>query len=192
MANPIHQKASSKKTLIILCSVVLGMLVLSFASVPLYKLFCESTGYGGTPKKDATLPTHAVLNRPMTVRFNTDVAPNLPWRFYPEKKSVDIIPGQTAIMAFKAKNMASNDLAGIATFNVTPAKAGKYFVKVQCFCYGEQVIAAGKEVDLPVYFYIDPTIAEDTSLDDVKTITLSYTYFKANSHEFETALKKLQ
>jgi len=158
--------------IVLLC----GMSTLVAYSVPLYQLFCRVTGYGGTTQV-ADGPAGKVLDRRITVRFNADVNAGLPWRFEPLQQAIDVRVGEPALALYHARSRADRTIVGQATFNVAPAKAGLYFTKVDCFCFTEQALAAGAEADLPVQFYIDPAIAADHKLDDVTTITLSYTFF---------------
>lgn len=153
-----------------------GMVGLSFAAVPLYDLFCRVTGYGGTTQVSAVAPGD-VLDRVITVRFDASTNVALPWRFSPEQRSIDIRVGETAMAFYAAENRSEKRTVGTATFNVTPLKAGQYFNKTQCFCFTEQVLEPGQSVDMPVSFYVDPAIAQDRNLDDVDTITLSYTFY---------------
>lgn len=160
--------------------VVVGMICLAYASVPLYSLFCRVTGFGGTPQKVIVAPpTSAILKREITVTFNADIDPNLPWAFKPLQKNVTVHVGENKLIFFRAKNEGSEPITGIATFNVTPEKAGSYFDKIQCFCFENQTLKPGEEVTMPVSFFIDPSIADDKNLDDLQDITLSYTFFKA-------------
>ncbi len=163
--------------------VVCGMVGLSFAAVPLYQLFCQVTGYGGTTQVASSVPDE-VLERQMKVRFDANVSPDLPWAFKPEERQVTIKLGEPTLVFFKAKNTSNHPTAGTATFNVTPDKAGQYFNKTQCFCFTEQVLQPGQEVDMGVSFYVDPALAEDHNLDEVKTITLSYTMFVDPDSEY--------
>lgn len=167
-------------TVLALVAVLGGMTTLVVYAVPLYNLFCQVTGYGGTTQRADTAATR-VLDRVVTVRFNSDVDPELPWAFEPVERKIDVRVGEPALAYFRARSRADGPVTGTATFNVTPAKAGQYFVKMECFCFTEQKLAAGEEVDMPVQFYIDPQIAKDRNLDDVTAITLSYTFFRAPS-----------
>ncbi|WP_119462134.1 cytochrome c oxidase assembly protein [Rhodospirillaceae bacterium SYSU D60014] len=162
----------------ILLGVVAGMVGLAFASVPLYRLFCQVTGYGGYTQRADAAPD-VVSDRLMTVRFNADVDDRLPWSFYPEQRKVTMPIGETSLAFYKAENRSSRAVTGTATFNVTPAKAGQYFAKIDCFCFTEQTLQPGQSVDMPVSFFVDPAILDDPNLDEVKTITLSYTFFEA-------------
>lgn len=169
-------------------AVVLGMAALAYASVPLYDLFCRVTGFGGTTQIAETLPD-TVLERRITVQFNADTGRNLPWNFKPEQRAIEVQLGQKGLTAFIAHNRNPKPTTGTAVYNVTPLKAGKYFHKVQCFCFDEQTLAPGQEVSMPVMFYIDPKMDEDDNMKDVKTITLSYTFYRAESEELEDALE---
>jgi cytochrome c oxidase assembly protein subunit 11 len=166
-------------TALVLAGIVFGMAGLSFAAVPLYDLFCQVTGYGGTTQVDREGGPRAALDRRMTIRFSATVAGGLPWSFAPVERTVDIGVGADALAFYRAESLAGAPTTGTATFNVTPAKAGQYFVKLDCFCFNEQTLAAGEAADMAVSFYVDPKIAEDPNLDDVTTITLSYTFFPA-------------
>lgn len=153
------------------------MLILAFASVPMYRKFCQVTGYGGTTQRAEVAPGETG-SRTITVRFNTTVNPGLPWRFVPDQPSVTVKLGESTLASFTAANNSRSTVTGQAMFNVTPLKAGSYFDKTQCFCFTEQTLAAGETVHMPVSFFIDPAIAQDHNLDDVETITLSYSFFR--------------
>ena len=159
-----------------LVCVAVGMLLLAYASVPLYRLFCQVTGYNGTTQEAKQAPGK-ILTRQITVDFNADVAPGLPWEFKPGEKSHKVHVGEQALSWFVAHNSANTSVTGHAVYNVVPFKAGAYFVKIACFCFTEQTLAAGSRVNMPVSFYIDPAIMDDPDMNDVKTITLSYTFF---------------
>ena len=172
----------NKRVALICVAVVAGMTGLAFASAPLYDLFCRVTGFAGTPQRSAEAPG-AAAGRPMpgqmiTVRFNSDVAPDMPWRFQPVQREVRVVPGEETLIFYRASNPTSQPITGTATFNVTPEKVGKYFDKIACFCFSEQVLEAGQSVDMPVSFFVDPDILKDPKTRDVKTITLSYTFFR--------------
>lgn len=155
---------------------VAGMVMLTYASVPLYRLFCEATGYGGTTREAKHAPGK-VLSRVVTVEFNADTDPGLPWKFRPGQPSMRVKVGQQSTTHYVAKNLTNTPLTGHATYNVLPFSAGRYFVKIECFCFKEQTLAPGAEVNMPVVFYVDPAIADDPEMKDVSTITLSYTFF---------------
>ena len=156
---------------------VAGMVALSFASVPLYDLFCRVTGYGGTTQTAAAV-TGEVLERQITVRFNASVARGMPWSFHPQQRALKVKVGEERLAFYTAYNPTDRRTGGTATFNVSPAKAGQYFNKIACFCFSEQVLGPGQSVQMPVSFFIDPAIATDPALDEVTEITLSYTFFE--------------
>lgn len=161
-----------------LSGVVAGMLALSFAAVPLYRLFCQVTGYAGTTQRADAAP-EAALDRTMVVRFDANKARALPWRFEPAQRAVEVRVGESALIFYRAVNLASTPVTGTATFNVTPEAAGAYFNKIDCFCFVEQRLEPGQVVDMPVTFFIDPAIEQDASAKGVRQITLSYTFFPA-------------
>ncbi len=166
-------------TAAVLIGVVGGMAGLAYASVPLYRWFCQVTGFGGTTQVADRLPER-VLDRVITVRFNADVSASLAWRFRPAQHSIDVRLGEQALAFYTARNESGAPTPGTATYNVTPAKAGPYFTKIACFCFDEQTLAPGQSADMPVTFFVDPAMADDRNLDDVTTITLSYTFFNAD------------
>jgi len=160
-----------------LCVVfVAGMVGMSFAAVPLYRIFCQVTGFGGTPQRADAAPARS-LDRKVTVRFDGNVANGLGWSFRPRDRQVTLNVGEVAEVAFIAENRGDTVSTGTAAFNVTPEAVGAYFNKIACFCFTEQTLAAGQSLDMPVQFFIDPAIADDKELDHVGTITLSYTFF---------------
>jgi cytochrome c oxidase assembly protein subunit 11 len=161
-----------------LFALVVGMVGMSFAAVPLYRAFCEATGYGGTPKTGLAA-SPGVVDKTIAVRFNADTNPSLPWRFLPEQNEVQVKLGDEQIAFYVARNLDSGPVIGVATYNVTPEKAAKYFHKTACFCFNEQTLTAGQEMQFPLSFWVDPAIATDPSTADVKTITLSYTFFRS-------------
>jgi cytochrome c oxidase assembly protein subunit 11 len=150
--------------------------------VPLYRLFCVATGFGGTPQRVTaeSAPLAPVSDRVVTISFNADVNSELPWSFQPVQPSIRVKVGEQAMAFFRATNHGNRPVTGSATFNVTPDKAGPYFDKIQCFCFNEQTLKAGESVEMPVIFYVDPAILKARGLDDVDTITLSYTFFRAS------------
>lgn len=181
------QKKNRRAGLFVL-GIVLGMLVLTGFSVKLYRLYCEITGFGGQAQQSPG-PSAKILDREMTVRFNTDVGSSLPWVFQPEQPPVTLKVGQEAVISFLATNQGQNPVAGTALYNIDPPVAGKYFHKTQCFCFDYQLIAPNQSAHFPVVFYIDPDIDTDPELKGVKTITLSYSFFKAESEELDKALE---
>lgn len=155
--------------------IVVAMGTLVYYSVPLYRLFCQVTGFGGTTRVAQAAPT-AVIDREITVRFDANVVSGLPWRFI-APKPVKLRLGEERVVAYKGKNIGNEPYLGTATFNVTPFKAGEYFNKIQCFCFTEQLLLPGEEKEFTVSFFVDPKLTEDANATDVSTITLSYTFF---------------
>lgn len=175
-----------KRTALIGFGVATFMIGVSFASVPLYDLFCRVTGYGGTTQQ-AERASAEIIDREITIRFDASVNGDLPWSFQPVQKELRLKVGENALAFYGARNSSQRPVTGTATFNVTPLKAGAYFVKVDCFCFTEQRLGPGQSVEMPVAFYVDPSIAEDPDLDDVTTITLSYTFFRLDADEVAAA-----
>ena len=178
-----------------LAALAIGMVGVTYASVPLYRMFCQATGFGGTTRRrtledklseQSALPESvktAAANREVVISFNADVAEGMPWRFVPTQKSVKVKPGETTLAFFTAKNRSDGDITGVATYNVQPNKAGSHFNKVQCFCFEEQRLRAGEEVDMPVFFYLDPEFASDPAMVDVNDVMLSYTFFRSDDFD---------
>lgn len=154
---------------------VLFMIGLAFASVPLYRIFCQVTGFGGTPMRADAAPG-AVAGQ-VGVRFDANVNGALPWSFKAETTTIKVHPGAKNTVNYIAKNLTARTTTGTATFNVSPAKAGQYFSKIECFCFTEQTLKPGQQVDMPVIFFVDPKIREDESTKDIDEITLSYTFY---------------
>jgi len=164
-------------TVLALLGILVGMGALTASAVPLYRLFCQVTGYAGTTGVARALPA-VPSARTITVRFNTDKARDLPWRFRPLQRSIVVHLGETAIAYFEAENLGEAPITGSATYNVTPFKVGSYFDKIDCFCFTEQTLAPGERRSMPVTFFVDPAIADDPNAAEVTTITLSYTFFR--------------
>ncbi|MFT6579804.1 MAG: cytochrome c oxidase assembly protein subunit 11 [Alphaproteobacteria bacterium] len=183
-----QSRRGARRTLFACVGLVCGMIGLSFASVPLYQLFCTVTGYGGTTQVAAD-KSAVVTDRSIRIRFDATTNQNLPWTFQPVQREVHLKVGENAVAFYRAKNNADVAITGVATFNVTPQKAGLYFNKIDCFCFTEQTLKPNEMVDMPVAFFVDPDINNDPNLSEVKTITLSYTFFTAPSNDDET--KKL-
>jgi cytochrome c oxidase assembly protein subunit 11 len=150
---------------------------LSFAAVPLYDLFCRVTGYGGTTQVAATAPAQ-VLDRTIRVRFDASVAAGMPWQFAPEVREIEIRLGETGLAFFTATNPTGETVAGTASFNVVPYAAGRFFTKIACFCFDQQVLAPGETVRMPVTFFVDPAMLEDAEARHARDITLSYTFHR--------------
>ena len=169
-----------------LCSVVVCMVGMSYAAVPLYDLFCRVTGFAGTTQV-AKERSETLTSRPMKIRFDA-MANNIEWAFQPAQRQIELKVGENGMAFYRATNLSDKPLTGTATFNVTPLKVGAYFSKVECFCFTEQTLQPGETVEMPVAFFVDPEIADDPNLNDIKTITLSYTFFpvkKENQNKVE-------
>jgi cytochrome c oxidase assembly protein subunit 11 len=158
----------------------LFMLGLAFAAVPLYRIFCQMTGYAGTTQR-ATQASTTVLERTVTVRFDSTVAPNLPWTFEPVQREVSVKFGETSLAFYRATNNSSKPVVGTASFNVTPDQVGVYFNKLECFCFTEQLLEPGESVDMPVSFFVDPAMVKDKDAAHIGQITLSYTFFPVDN-----------
>ena len=187
--NPDDISARNRKTGLIVLLVVMIMTGMAFASVPLYNLFCRVTGFGGTTQVANSVPD-VILDRVVTIHFNSDVNQHLPWNFSPEQRKMKINVGQEGLINYYAQNTSNKPVAGTAVYNVTPPKAGKYFNKTQCFCFNEQILQPGERMNMPVLFFVDPSIADDPYMDDVQNITLSYTFFQTESAELDKALEE--
>lgn len=177
---PAPNRNGNARTALMAAGIVVGMAALSFASVPLYRLFCQVTGFGGTPITSGAAPAETG-SRIVTVRFDANVAggPNpLEWRFA-GPQPVKVVTGEDKLIFYKATNRGGDETTGTASFNVTPEKAAPYFHKIACFCFTDQALAPGESMDMPVSFYVDPAIEQDRNLRDVTTITLSYTFHRA-------------
>ncbi|WP_118858248.1 cytochrome c oxidase assembly protein [Sphingomonas mesophila] len=153
----------------------LAMLALAFASVPLYRIFCQVTGFGGTTQVADNAPG-AVAGQ-IGVRFDANIESSLPWKFAPEQTTIRVNPGARTVVNYISTNLVARPTTGRAIFNVTPAQAGQYFSKIECFCFTEQTLKAGESVKMPVVFYVDPKIREDAATRHIDEITLSYTFY---------------
>jgi cytochrome c oxidase assembly protein subunit 11 len=169
-----------------LVGLVAGMVGLSFASVPLYRMFCQVTGYGGLPQRADKAPGE-VLDRTIRIRFDGNVDHGLPWTFAPVQQTIDVKIGETALAFFKATNETSAPVSGTAIFNVAPELAGRYFTKIECFCFKQQTLAAGQSVEMPVTFFVDPKIVEDEDTKNMSEITLSYTFYRSDKDAAKAA-----
>lgn len=187
MITPIQQK--NRRLALLLAMGVIGMAGLSFASAPLYNLFCQATGLGGTTRV-ATQAPDQILGDTMTVRFNTDVAPGLPWEFSSSQRDVKVKIGEVEKIFYRVRNDGTRPYVGVAVYNVQPERAGLYFHKIQCFCFEDMALASGDSRELPVQFFIDPSIARDEQLKGLKSITLSYTFFSSKSARLGEARKR--
>ena len=167
----------NRRSLTLITLVVAGMVGMAYASVPLYKLFCQVTGYGGTTQIADAAPSMPSDAPPVTVRFDANVNPKLAWSFTPVTAPVALRPGEEITAYYRVTNIGDTESVGTSTFNVTPQKAGPYFMKLECFCFTEQVLAPGQSMDMPVTFFLDPEMASDLNTSDVEEIVLSYTFF---------------
>ncbi|EHA48224.1 hypothetical protein MCOR27_007905 [Pyricularia oryzae] len=185
-------KYKNRTTMNYTFSIILGTVAFSYGSVPMYKMICATTGWGGQPVR---APGHGPSGddemelserlKPVTsakrikVTFNACVSDVLPWKFVPQQREVRVLPGETALAFYKATNNSDQDIIGVATYSVTPAQVAPYFSKIQCFCFEEQRLNAGETVDMPVFFYLDPDLLQDLNMRGIETVTLNYTFFKA-------------
>lgn len=167
-----------RRKVVPLVAVAFGMLAMAYAAVPLYDLFCRVTGYAGTTQT-ADAGSDVILDRTVTVRFDASKTRGMPWDFKPASPPQTLKIGETGLAFYKAHNPTDRTITGSATFNVVPNSVGGYFVKIDCFCFTEQHLAPGATARLPVSFFIDPAILDDRNLDDVGTITLTYTFYRA-------------
>ncbi|GGB07952.1 cytochrome c oxidase assembly protein CtaG [Brucella endophytica] len=167
---------SNRKVAIACVALFSSMVGLAYASVPLYRLFCQVTGYGGTTQRVEQM-SDVILDRTINVRFDANTSGSLPWNFKPKERQVTLRIGETKQISYEGRNVAGQPTSGRATFNVTPERAGAYFNKVQCFCFTDTTLQPGEDMDMPVVFFVDPDIVNDPDLKDIRTITLSYTFF---------------
>ena len=177
---------ANRRVALAAASGVVVMVGAAFAAVPLYQLFCQVTGYGGTTQR-AEAASGAIIDRTITVRFDGNVNTALPWKFGPDRRQVTLRMGETGQMSFHATNLGQSANTGTSVFNVTPFEAGVYFNKIQCFCFTEQPLAAGETAEMPVIFFVDPDMAKDPHMKDIREITLSYTFFPAKEAELPVA-----
>ncbi len=167
-----------------------GMVGMAYAAVPLYAMFCKVTGYGGTTQRVEQY-SDRILDRTITVRFDANMS-SVPWDFRPAARDVTMKIGETTQVHYTAKNLSTRPTSGRATFNVTPEMAGAYFNKVECFCFTDTTLKPGETLDMPVVFYVDPDIADVPELKDLKTITLSYTFFPIEGEKPVAAAPKAE
>jgi cytochrome c oxidase assembly protein subunit 11 len=163
----------------LLAGLVAGMVGLSFAAVPLYRLFCQATSYTGEPRRADKAPDK-VLDRTIKIRFDGNVDGALPWSFAPDERVMTVKIGETALAFFKATNNSSEPVTGQAVFNVAPEIAGRYFTKIECFCFKQQTLAPHASVEMPVTFFVDPKIVDDDDTKTIDEITLSYTFYRSD------------
>jgi cytochrome c oxidase assembly protein subunit 11 len=181
-AGPDRHSASRKTTrrdaiVAASCGATVALMVgAAYAAVPFYNWFCRATGYGGTPQIATSQPSET-LGRKITVRFDANVTPGLPWKFEPEQTAIDVRIGQVVTVFYTATNLTARETYAQASYNVTPLAVGSYFQKINCFCFTEQRLGPGEKREMPVVFYVDPSIVKDAEQDDLNTITLSYTFY---------------
>lgn len=183
------QGGNHKKVAGILFGVAFAMLGAAYAAVPLYKIFCQVTGYGGTTQR-AEAASDIVLNRKMDVRFDANTNSNLPWTFKPVQRKITLKIGETKLAFYRATNNSKETVTGTASFNVSPEIAGSYFNKIACFCFTEQTLKPGETVDMPVSFFIDPEIVKDPDAKVLSEITLSYTFYPSAKQKSAKAIKE--
>ena len=169
------------RTAAIFALVALAMVGLAFASVPLYRLFCQVTGFGGTTQMTVGGEAPGAVGKIVNVRFDANTSSALPWEFEPERHVERTAIGARKMAFYTAKNLSDKPVTGTATFNVTPVQAGPYFTKIQCFCFTEQTLQPGEEVRMPVIYYVDPAILDDKQASEISEITLSYTFYPVDS-----------
>jgi cytochrome c oxidase assembly protein subunit 11 len=178
------KKLMSRDVLVAACcgAVVAGMVGAAYAAVPLYNWFCKTTGFGGTTQVAESAPDH-ILDRKLTIRFDSNVTPGLPWKFQPEQNAIQVRIGEVATVRYKVVNETAREIAAQASYNVSPPTVGAYFDKINCFCFTEQRLKPGETREMTVVFYVDPSIVKDHDQDDLNTITLSYTFYRLREPE---------
>ena|ERR1700674_276980 len=182
MTKPEHDNGKQSRHGVValaLAGLVATMLGLAFASVPLYRLFCQATGFGGVPQRADRAPNE-ILDRTIRIRFDANVDRSLPWTFVPDQRVMDVKIGDTALAFFKATNNTDAAVTGRAVFNVAPELAGRYFTKIECFCFKQQTLAAHASAEMPVTFFVDPKIVDDEDTKSISEITLSYTFYRSD------------
>ena len=178
MSKMTHQHRTRRDVIVAAsCGVFVALMVgAAYASVPFYDWFCRATGFGGKPQIATSAP-HGALGRAVTVRFDANVASGLPWRFEPEQNAIDVKLGEVVTVNFTVTNLSARETVGQAAYNVAPPTTGGYFNKINCFCFTEQRLGPGEKREMPVVFYVDASLGKDTELDDLNTITLSYSFY---------------
>lgn len=180
--NKQSTQSRSNTSVVAMCvGMVLGMGGLAYASVPLYELFCQVTGYGGTTQRAELSDAIDVIDRKINVRFDANTASSLDWKFAPEKRQVSLNVGETMVVNYVAKNLSDEPIVGMASFNVTPQATGVFFNKVECFCFTDTYIEPGGELVMPVMFYVDPDLDKEETMKGLNTITLSYTFYESDT-----------
>ncbi len=182
-AAPAHRR---RGVAVVCAAVAVGMVGMSYAAVPLYRMFCQVTGFGGTPQV-AAAPSQTVLDQTITMRFDANVSKKLDWKFAPLERTIELRIGENRIANYRATNVSDRPLTGTATFNVSPESAGIHFNKVECFCFTEQTLQPGESVDMPVSFFVDPEIVRDPNAAHFTQLTLSYTFYPAKTEKSTNA-----
>jgi len=177
--NPVTPRARRRDLIVAFaCGAFVAVMVgTAYAAVPLYSWFCRTTGFGGTTQVARSLPTQEVAGRTITVRFDSNIAPGLPWSFEPEQRTVDVKLGQVVTVYYTVTNETARVTTGQAGYNVAPPTVGIYFEKINCFCFTQQTLKPGEKRDMAVVFYVDPKLAKDSEQDTLTNITLSYTFY---------------
>ncbi len=186
MSVPQPGGKSNLRVAVMAGSMAVGMVGMAYAAVPLYQIFCQVTGFGGTTQR-ADVSPEKPLDQKITVAFDANVNSSLSWEFVPVQHSQTIRIGEQKLAFYKATNTTSRPVTGTATFNVTPVGAGVYFSKIECFCFTEQTLQPGQSVDMPVSYFVDPDIVDDPDMKSVKTITLSYTFYAVDEEPVKTS-----
>ncbi len=177
----MNAAAARQRTAVATAAIAAGMLALAFAAVPLYRAFCQATGFGGTTQRAVVAPGATVAGQTIKVRFDANMSPGMPWQFHPEANDVAVRIGERRLAFYRATNLSAAPVTGRAVYNVSPDVAGKYFKKIQCFCFNEQTLKGGETVEMPVTFFVDPAILDDPIARRVDEITLSYTFYPVDA-----------
>ena len=189
---PSAALARSHRMIAVSCvAVVLAMTGLAYAAVPLYRLYCQATGYAGTTQR-ADKPSSQIVDHILTVHFDANVDKALPWRFEPLQRKVDVKVGENTLAFYRATNTSDRPVTWMAVFNVAPEAVGIHFNKIECFCFTEQRLEPGQSLDMPVSFYIDPAFVEDVDTKDLPELTLSYTFYPAGEKPGQTVVKSTE
>lgn len=192
MASPVQPNANkNRRVAVMAASVVIGMVGLAYASVPLYRLFCQVTGFGGTTQVAASAPV-TISGKSISVRFDANVSSDMGWSFHPVSNTMTVKLGAPALATYVATNNTKHTVTGTAMFNVTPPEAGIFFNKIECFCFTEQTLKPGQTAELPVQFFVDPAMLDDADTKSISEITLSYTFYpvKTKAPDKQAALTK--
>lgn len=186
----MRQMSRNARVVLMSTATVVAMVGLTYASVPLYRLFCQVTGFGGTTQRAETAPQQ-VLDKTVSVRFDANTSGKLEWTFHPVQPSVKVKFGEQSMAYYEAVNRSDKTLTGSAVFNVTPVQAGAYFNKIQCFCFTEQTLKPGEKIEMPVTFFVDPDMLNDPDAEGIDEITLSYTFYPVDKPKAVTEAKTM-